>query len=139
METNSKSINEQSKDNSYDVLSSSNENIVDEQIIYQKIKQLKEEGNEYYKIGNFDFAITNYMNAIELTTELMSQERSVLHGNIGISFYKLNDLKSAILHSTKGFIHWKISPNTLKLYCDERFIMKKMKILKPPSMIMKRR
>ncbi|KII63169.1 Tetratricopeptide repeat protein 1 [Thelohanellus kitauei] len=67
-----------------------------------KIKALKAEGNRYYAACEYDFALNNYMNALELTDESMNHEKAVLQANVGQVYFKMNDHKSAIYHTSKA-------------------------------------
>lgn len=76
-----------------------------------KAEELKKQGNEHFKIGEYEKSSEIYTSALRICPVSCATERSVLYGNRAAAKGKLNFKPAAIDDSTKAI---EFNPNYLK-------------------------
>lgn len=65
-------------------------------IFSAEIDSLFNQGNEHYSLGEYEMAINNYENCLQLS------QSAALHFNIGNAWYQIDEVGKAILHFEKA-------------------------------------
>ena len=65
-------------------------------IFSAEIDSLFNQGNEHYSLGEYEMAINNYENCLQLS------QSTALHFNIGNAWYQIDEVGKAILHFEKA-------------------------------------
>ena len=89
------------------------------------MQDLKNMGNDLFKLNKFNEAIEKYTEALELTedTEDVDKNKSILHSNISATYCKLEDYGKALDHAA---IATKLNNNWFKAWYRLSFVLHKL-------------
>ncbi|CAK9303852.1 unnamed protein product [Gordionus sp. m RMFG-2023] len=80
---------------------------------FEKAIDLKLEGNEYVKNGNYEAAINNYTEAIKLCPAIKTDDLATFYNNRAVAFFHEKNYEKTIEDSTKAFELKKSYPKAL--------------------------
>lgn len=67
------------------------------------LAELKQKGNEHFKLNQFEEALSCYTKALDLSDQTTNtDDRAVLHKNMSACHLKLNNPDSAVLEASRG-------------------------------------